>query len=112
MLRRTGYAVVVFLAVVLATNAFAQGSAADYPKKPITTLMGFAPGGGSDVMLSMVRPHLEKLMKTTFVPVYKPGSGSDIALTELATVQTRRLHGRHLLHPSGPHQRLRAANRL
>ncbi len=85
MLRRTGFAVVVFLAIVLATNAFAQGSAADYPKKPITTLMGFAPGGGSDVMLSMVRPHLEKAMKTTFVPVYKPGSGSDIALTELAT---------------------------
>jgi tripartite-type tricarboxylate transporter receptor subunit TctC len=32
----------------------------------------------------MVRPHLEKAMKTTLVPVYKPGSGSDIALTELA----------------------------
>jgi putative tricarboxylic transport membrane protein len=86
MLRRTGYAVVMFLAVALATNVFAQGASAkvDYPRKPITALMGFAPGGGSDVMLSMVRPHLEKLMKTTFVPVYKPGSGSDIALTELA----------------------------
>lgn len=85
MLRRTGYAVVVSLAVFLATNAFAQGSAkVDYPQKPITALMGFAPGGGSDVMLSMVRPHLEKAMKTTFVPVYKPGSGSDIALTELS----------------------------
>lgn len=86
MLRRTGYAVVVFLAVALATNAFAQGSAkVDYPKKPINTLIGFAPGGGSDVMISMVRPHLEKAMKTTFVPVYKPGSGSDIALMELST---------------------------
>ena len=86
MLKRTGSAVVVFLTVALATNVFAQGAPAkvDYPQKPITSLMGFAPGGGSDVMLSMVRPHLEKLMKTTFVPVYKPGSGSDIALTELA----------------------------
>jgi tripartite-type tricarboxylate transporter receptor subunit TctC len=70
------------LTIVLAANAF--GAEAGYPKKPINTLMGFAPGGGSDVMLSMVRPHLEKDMKTTFVPVYKPGSGSDIAATELA----------------------------
>jgi putative tricarboxylic transport membrane protein len=87
MLRRTGYAVVAFLAVALATNVFAQGTSAkiDYPKKPINTLIGFAPGGGSDVMLSMVRPHLEKALKTTFVPIYKPGSGSDIALMELAT---------------------------
>jgi tripartite-type tricarboxylate transporter receptor subunit TctC len=35
-------------------------------------------------MLSMVRPLLEKNLKTTLVPVYKPGAGSDIALTELA----------------------------
>ena len=87
MLRRIGYAVVMFLAVSLATNVFAQGTSAkiDYPKKPINTLIGFAPGGGSDVMISMIRPHLEKALKTTLVPVYKPGSGSDIAFMELAT---------------------------
>ncbi|MDA8093972.1 MAG: tripartite tricarboxylate transporter substrate binding protein [Betaproteobacteria bacterium] len=86
MLKRTGCAIAAFLTVALAANAFAQGTAptGDYPKKPITALMGFAPGGGSDVMLSMVRPQLEKLLKTTLVPVYKPGAGSDIAATELA----------------------------
>ncbi|HTU03459.1 MAG TPA: tripartite tricarboxylate transporter substrate binding protein, partial [Candidatus Sulfotelmatobacter sp.] len=57
---------------------------ADYPRKPINVLIGFAPGGGSDVMLSMVRPLLERNLKTTLVPVYKPGAGSDIALAELA----------------------------
>jgi tripartite-type tricarboxylate transporter receptor subunit TctC len=79
--------VVATLALALATNALAQGksAASDYPRKPITALMGFAPGGGSDVMLSMVRPQMEKLLKTTLVPVYKPGSGSDIAATELAS---------------------------
>jgi tripartite-type tricarboxylate transporter receptor subunit TctC len=86
MLKRTICALVVFLAVSLSINLFVQGvsAQAEYPKKPINTLIGFAPGGGSDVMFSMVRPHLEKAMKTTFIPVYKPGSGSDIALTELA----------------------------
>ena len=86
MRKKTGFAVAVFLTVALATNVFAQGASAkvDYPTKPINTLIGFSPGGGSDVMFSMVRPHLEKAMNTTFIPVYKPGAGSDIALTELA----------------------------
>jgi putative tricarboxylic transport membrane protein len=75
-------ALVVALVVTLAWVGFPQ--AAEYPRKPINVLIGFAPGGGSDVMLSMVRPLLEKTLKTTLVPVYKPGAGSDIALTELA----------------------------
>ena len=87
MLTRSGRAVVAILSLALTANAFAQGKspAADYPRKPINALIGFAPGGGSDVMLSMVRPQLEKVLKTTLIPVYKPGSGSDIAATELAT---------------------------
>jgi tripartite-type tricarboxylate transporter receptor subunit TctC len=83
MFTKTACAAVALLTAGVATNLCAQ-SAADYPRKPIQTLMGFAPGGGSDVMLSMVRPQMEKLLKTTMVPVYKPGSGSDIAATELA----------------------------
>ncbi len=81
-MRRSCSVLVVALAVAVALAGLAQ--AQDYPRKPINVLIGFAPGGGSDVMLSMVRPHLEKVLKTTLVPVYKPGSGSDIALTELA----------------------------
>jgi tripartite-type tricarboxylate transporter receptor subunit TctC len=74
--------IVAFSALVLASAGFAADT--DYPKKPINVLIGYAPGGGSDVMLSMIRPQLERVLKTTLVPVYKPGSGSDIALTELA----------------------------
>jgi len=57
MFKRVACAVAAVLTVALATNALAQGKSApvDYPRKPINTLMGFAPGGGSDVMLSMVR---------------------------------------------------------
>jgi putative tricarboxylic transport membrane protein len=84
MLKKVACTAAAVLAVALATNALAQGKPIDYPRKPINTLMGFAPGGGSDVMLSMVRSQVEKLLKTTLVPVYKPGAGSDIAATELA----------------------------
>ncbi len=78
------YTQVLVLALALAVVAAGLAQAAEYPRKPINVLIGFAPGGGSDVMLSMVRPLLEKNLKTTLVPVYKPGAGSDIALTELA----------------------------
>jgi len=74
----------VLVTVVAAVVTAAGVHAAEYPRKPINVLIGFAPGGGSDVMLSMVRPLLERNLKTTLVPVYKPGAGSDIALTELA----------------------------
>jgi putative tricarboxylic transport membrane protein len=86
MFKRVVCTIAAFLTVALAANAWSQGKSApvDYPRKPINTLMGFAPGGGSDVMLSMVRSQVEKLLKTTLVPVYKPGAGSDIAATELA----------------------------
>jgi len=76
--------VILFLFMTTATAFAQQAGKVDYPRRPISVLIGFAPGGGSDVMLSMVRPLLEKNLKTTLVPVYKPGSGSDIALTEVA----------------------------
>jgi len=82
MRKSVRFVAVVTSLVILVAEAV---QAAEYPRKPINVLIGFAPGGGSDVMLSMVRPLLEKNLKTTLVPVYKPGAGSDIALTELAT---------------------------
>ena len=76
---------ILILALTFAVALAGLAQAAEYPRKPINVLIGFAPGGGSDVMLSMVRPLLERNLKTTLVPVYKPGAGSDIALTELAS---------------------------
>lgn len=83
-LRKTLVTALSVVATLAVTAPAAWGQAAGYPNKSINVLIGFAPGGGSDVMLTMVRPHLEKILKTTLVPVYKPGAGSDIALTELA----------------------------
>src|SRR3974390_1149816 len=84
MYKRISILVILFTFIATATAFAQQAGRLDYPKKPINVLIGFAPGGGSDVMLSMVRPHLEKALKTTLVPVYKAGSGSDLAATELA----------------------------
>ncbi len=82
--KRISILVILLMFITTAPALAQQAGKVDYPKRPINVLIGFAPGGGSDVMLSMVRPLLERAMKTTLVPVYKPGSGSDIALTEAA----------------------------
>ncbi|MEN3290878.1 MAG: putative tricarboxylic transport rane protein [Burkholderiales bacterium] len=83
-MRKLTWALAFGLAMGAATASVAQQGEANYPKRPVNVLIGYAPGGGSDVMLSMIRPLLEKKLKTTMVPVYKPGAGSDIALAELA----------------------------
>jgi tripartite-type tricarboxylate transporter receptor subunit TctC len=82
MIARTLCLAAALLSNLSAGEALAQG-AENYPRKPLNTLIGFSPGGGSDAMLSMIRPRLEKVLKTTMVPVYKPGAGSDLAATEL-----------------------------
>jgi putative tricarboxylic transport membrane protein len=83
-MRKLTSALLFGIAIGVTTASFAQQGDANYPRRPISVLIGYAPGGGSDVMLSMIRPLLEKNLKTTLVPVYKPGAGSDIALAELA----------------------------
>lgn len=55
-----------------------------YPTRPITVLEGYPPGGGIDIMVNMVRPGLEKILKTSLVPEYKPGASSEVMLVELA----------------------------
>ena len=56
--------VLVILGCALLANTVSAQSKpadADYPRKPINVLIGYAPGGGSDVMLSMIRPQLERV---------------------------------------------------
>jgi len=74
---------VIVLAIV-STGYVQKAVSLDYPKKDINMYIGFNPGGGSDVMTSMVRPHMEKILKVTLLPVYKPGSGGDVAMTEVS----------------------------
>lgn len=58
--------------------------AASYPKKPITVMQGFKPGGGSDALAQLTQPFLEEPLGTTFVNQYIPGATGAIAWTKLA----------------------------
>jgi tripartite-type tricarboxylate transporter receptor subunit TctC len=58
--------------------------AADYPTKPITLMIGFAPGGPSDVMARILTRKMEEILKQPFVIENRAGAGGGIAGTAVA----------------------------
>jgi tripartite-type tricarboxylate transporter receptor subunit TctC len=75
--------IVFALSAVLAGSASAA-VAADYPVKPITLVIGFAPGGPSDVMARLLTKKMEETLKQPFVIENRAGAGGGIAGTAVA----------------------------
>ena len=78
---------------VVALVAAAVGFAACGPAwagwpddKPIEVVIGFAPGGGTDVMARKLLPFVEQRLggKAKFVVLNKPGAGGEIAFAAIA----------------------------
>lgn len=98
MSRKRNHILVVLLivALMLTFTACANQTAApapaapeapaesNYPEKPISVLVGFNPGGGSDQLAQLTNPFLNKYLETPITNIYKPGATGAIAWTELA----------------------------
>lgn len=69
------------LALLLATTGAAL---ADYPDRPITITVGFAPGGTSDVAARILSERLTKSLGVAVVVDNKPGAGGSIAAAATA----------------------------
>ncbi len=69
------------LGLALALFAAEPGplGAQDYPARPVTLVVPFAPGGGVDAMARLLGGKLEQRLGRTFVIENKPGAGSIIA---------------------------------
>ncbi|MBF4694692.1 tripartite tricarboxylate transporter substrate binding protein [Fusibacter ferrireducens] len=55
-----------------------------YPEKPVTVIVGFSAGGGTDTAARMLFQYAEKYFGQKFAIVNKPGASGEIAWTELA----------------------------
>jgi tripartite-type tricarboxylate transporter receptor subunit TctC len=54
-------------------------SAEVYPSRPVRLLVGFAPGGGTDVMARLLQPALSERLGQQIVIENRPGAGTNIA---------------------------------
>ena len=72
---------IVFLGAALASGYV---HAQTYPDRPIKLVVGFAPGGGTDLVARAMAPHLGKLLGQSIVIENKPGAGGATAASFVA----------------------------
>lgn len=74
------------MALILAPGAASATDAGAYPNKPINLIIAFAAGGGSDMVVRLLAPFIEKELgnNARIVVSNKPGAGGAIGFAELA----------------------------
>lgn len=58
--------------------AIATASAQDWPSKPITLVVPFPPGGGTDLVVRAIQPQLSKVLGQTIVIDNRSGAGGTV----------------------------------
>jgi len=74
-------AIFAAIALALAGGAWAQGS---YPSRPISLVVGFAPGGGTDITARTIAKKLTEYMGQSIVVENRAGAGGNIATDMVA----------------------------
>ena len=67
---------------LVASVAYGQPPASNYPSKPLRVVLGFTPGSVIDVMTRLITPKLGEVLGQPVIVENKPGAGSNIG-TEL-----------------------------
>jgi tripartite-type tricarboxylate transporter receptor subunit TctC len=67
----------------ISTFAIGRASAADYPSRPVRWIVGYPPGGATDILARLIGQRLSEKLGQQFVIENKPGAGNNIG-TEAA----------------------------
>lgn len=62
----------------------AGGAAAQYPERPVTLVIGYPAGGGTDIQSRALVPYLEKYLGTSVIVENREGAGGLIGATYIA----------------------------
>ncbi|KRB81549.1 Bug family tripartite tricarboxylate transporter substrate binding protein [Noviherbaspirillum sp. Root189] len=79
--RRVALALIISGAFV-GNFAYSQDS---FPSKPVTMVVGFAPGGATDFLARLLAREFSEEFKKPFIVVNKPGANSGLAMSSVAT---------------------------
>lgn len=75
---------IAFVSISLGGFAAVPQAWAAYPDKPITMIVAYSPGGGTDTVARLIAKHAEKYLGQTLVVENKPGAGGQIGFTALS----------------------------
>ena len=73
-----------WIAAAALAGAAAGAAAQNFPAKPVTTVVGFEPGGGTDTTARIVAPTLSELLGQQVVVENRAGAGGNIAVDYVA----------------------------
>ena len=69
------------LALLLGVSVF-SATAQTYPARSVRMLVGFPPGGGTDIMARVLAPQLQQQLGQPFVVENRPGATTNIELID------------------------------
>lgn len=84
-LRLLAHATALAGAVMVTFMTSNASQADDYPSRPITIVVPFAPGGSSDVVMRLLSKYVSESLKQTIVIENRPGGAGNVAALAIKT---------------------------
>lgn len=71
----------------LAATPLSKALAADYPARPVKWVVGYPPGGATDILARLIGQRLSEKLGQQFVIENKPGAGNNIATESVVNAE-------------------------
>ena len=77
----------ILAAAPLASTPLARAFAADYPARPVKWVVGYPPGGATDILARLIGQRLSEKLGQQFVIENKPGAGNNIGTESVVNAE-------------------------